>query len=196
MTINISKLKEELVISFEYSPVRIAKIKTVIGYKWDPDKKIWTVPFTERNLNKIKELFKDEQKNIDFEENIYNEKLIKQMEDEIKLKGYSFKTRKSYISQIKRFSSFINKNLDEISAEDIRRYTLFLLENQKVSHSYVNQSISSIKFLCNEVLKQNKSIELVTRPKKENKLPKVLSFEEVIKYYRHLRMKNTRQYCF
>jgi integrase/recombinase XerD len=181
MAINISKLKDELIVEFEYSPVRISKIKSIKGHIWNSDKKIWTIPFTVENLNRLKGLFKDEQKNIDFEDNVQSENLIKKMEDEIKLRGYSFKTKKSYISQIKRFSNFINKNLDEITAEDIRRYTLFLLENQKVSNSYTNQSISSIKFLCNEVLKQNKIINLMARPKKENKLPNVLSFKEVTK---------------
>ncbi|MFL0269288.1 site-specific tyrosine recombinase/integron integrase [Candidatus Clostridium radicumherbarum] len=181
MTINIAKLKDELVISFEYSPVRVAKIKSLKFYKWNPDKKIWTVPFTEENLNMLKELFKNEQKNINFEDNPKNQNLINLMEDEIKLKGYSFKTRKSYISHIKRFSSFLNKDLQEFTAEDVKRYTLFLLEDQKVSHSYVNQSISSIKFLCKDVLKQDKNINFMTRPKKENKLPNVLSFQEVSK---------------
>lgn len=179
MAINISKIKDDLVVTFEYSPVRIAKIKSISGYAWNANKKVWTVPYTENNLIHLKELFKNEQKNIDFQENLYNKKLLKLMEDEIKLKGYSFKTRKTYIEHIKRFSSFINKNLDDIVPEDVRQYTLFLLENQKVSHSYVNQSISAIKFLSNEVLKQNKNITLITRPKKENKLPNVLSFQEV-----------------
>ena len=75
------------------------------------------------------------------------------MEEEIKLKGYSFKTKKSYMSHIKRVSSYINKNLDEITNQDVRRYSLFLLGNRKVSHSYVNQAISAIKILCTEVIR-------------------------------------------
>lgn len=181
MAINISKHNDELVIAFEYSPVRIAKIKSIRGHIWNANKKVWTVPFSEENLKHLKELFKNEQKNIDFEENLYNKKLLKLMDDEIKLKGYSFKTRKAYIEQIKRFSNFIDKNLDDIVPEDVREYTLFLLENQEVSNSYANQSISAIKFLCNDVLKQNKNINLIARPKKENKLPNVLSFQEVSK---------------
>ncbi|MFL0248296.1 site-specific tyrosine recombinase/integron integrase [Candidatus Clostridium stratigraminis] len=181
MTINIAKLKDELAISFEYSQVRVAKIKSQKFYKWNPDKRIWTVPFTEENLNILKELFKNEQVNIDFEDNPQNQSIINLMDEEIKLKGYSFKTRKSYISHIKRFSSFLNVNLQEFTTGDVKRYILFLLEDQKVSHSYVNQSISSIKFLCNDVLKQDKNISFIKRPKKENKLPNVLSFQEVSK---------------
>lgn len=166
MAINISKLSNELIISFEYSPVRVAKIKSLKVHKLNPDKRIWSVPFTEENLNMLKELFKNEQKNIDFEENPQNQNLFEQMDDQIKLKRYSFKTRKSYISHFKRFSSFLNKDLHEFTVEDVKRYTLFLLDDQKVSHSYINQAISSIKFLCKDVLKQNKIIDFMTRPKK------------------------------
>jgi integrase/recombinase XerD len=181
MTVNISKHESELAISFDYSQERIYKVKSIKGHKWNASDKIWTIPFSEENLVMLKELFKNEQKNIDIENNSQNKELYKLMEEEIKLKGYSFKTKKSYMSHIKRFSSFINKNLDEIANQDVRQYALFLLENQKVSHSYVNQAISAIKFLCNEVLRQNNIIELMPRPKKENKLPNVLSFQDVIK---------------
>ena len=54
----------------------------------------------------LKELFKNEQKNIDVENNL---ELYNLMEEEMKLKGYSFKTKKSYMSHIKRFSSYIMK---------------------------------------------------------------------------------------
>ena len=71
--------------------------------------------------------------------------------------------------------------MDEIVNKDVRQYSLFLLEDRNLSHSYVNQSISAIRFLCNAVLKQNKIIELISRPKKEHRLPNVLSFQDVTK---------------
>jgi len=181
MSVNISKRQGELIVSFDYSPIRIAKVKSIKGHKWNSADKIWTVPFTEDNLLLLKDLFKNEQKSIDIENNLLNKDLFKLMEEEIKLKGYSFKTKKSYMSHIKRFSSFINKNLDEIENQDVRQYTLYLLENANLSHSYVNQAISAIRFLCNEVLRQNRIIEAMCRPKKENKLPNVLSFQDVAK---------------
>ena len=181
MSINISEHKSELIVSFDYSQERIAKIKCIKGHKWNAIDKIWAIPFTEENLAMLKELFKNEQKNIYIEKNSRNQELYNLMEEEIKLKGYSFKTKKSYMSHIKRFSSFINKNLDEIVNKDVRQYSLFLLEDRNLSHSYVNQSISAIRFLCNEVLKQNKIIELISRPKKEHRLPNVLSFQDVTK---------------
>lgn len=63
MTVNISKHESELIISFDYSKERIAKVKSIKGHKWNVTDKIWTVPFTEENLILLKDLFKNEQKN-------------------------------------------------------------------------------------------------------------------------------------
>ncbi len=179
MSIKISRLEDELIITFPYSPERICKIKSLSGYGWNPDKKEWSVPYSVENINTLRNLFRNEQITIDFISNENNEKLFKIVDEQLKLKGYSFKIRKTYAKQLKRFSSFIDKDLDSISLQDVRKYILFLLEEQKASHSYANQAISAIKFLCNDTLNQGKAIDALPRPKKENKLPNVLSFEEV-----------------
>lgn len=181
MSVKISRHNNELVIAFSYSIERISKIKTIKGYKWNPEEKVWTVPFCDENINDLKKLFKSEQLIIDFIVNVKLDKIVKLMEEQLKLKGYSFKTRNTYLKHILRFSNYINKDLDTITEQDIRNYILFLIDEQKSSHSYANQAISAIKFLCNDTLKQNRMIEAIPRPKKQNKLPNVLSFEEVKK---------------
>lgn len=127
MSVKISKSSTLLVVSFDYSPERINKIKSISGYKWNPDRKVWTVPFIEDNLQLLKTLFKGEQIHVEFEENEKNRNLIKLMENELKLKDYSFKTRNSYVKHIKRFASFNDKELDYIN-NNIRKYMLFLLD--------------------------------------------------------------------
>jgi len=183
MSVNITKKENVLIVRFAYSLDKIAKVKSIEGYKWYADKKVWTVPYTVENLTKLKTLFKKEIQNIEIEtaENIKNKSLITAMEEELKLKGYSFKTRKVYVNHIKRFASYIMKDLDEVSNEEIRIYAIFLLEEKGASHSYVNQVISSMKFLFNKVLKQSELIESFSRPKREKRLPVVLSFQEVTK---------------
>ena len=64
MTINISNRESELAVSFDYSQERISKIKSIKGHKWYANDKIWTIPFTEENMVMLKELLKNEQKNI------------------------------------------------------------------------------------------------------------------------------------
>lgn len=184
MAINISKEENLLIVRFDYSSVRISKIKQIKGYKWDRNKKVWHIPYTWDNLALLKELYKNEQVQVDFEDNLHNEKLIEAMKNELILKGYSFKTQQAYIKQIKRFSSFIDGHVDESNDEMVRSYVLFLMEELALSHSYVNQAISAIKFLYQYVLHNNRITFTLPRPKKEYKLPNILSLEEVKRIFR------------
>lgn len=54
-----------------------------------------------------------------------------------------------------------------------------LLDDKVKSHAYVNQAISSIKFLFYNALKRSANMIDLPRPKKEHKLPEVLSQKEV-----------------
>lgn len=91
MSVKISKLENELIIIFDYSPERINKIKSMKGHRWNPDKKEWTVPFSTENFNILKKLFRNEQLDIDFINNEHAERIVKLM-------GYSFKTKKPILN--------------------------------------------------------------------------------------------------
>ncbi len=187
MAINISKQGNLLSVKFDYSGVRINKIKQIKGYEWDRAGKVWRVPYTHDNLAILKELYKSEQVRIDFEDNTYNEAIMIAMDKELVLKGYSVKTREAYSKQIKRFSSFLDTNVDQANNEILRKYVLFLMEELDLSHSYVNQAISAVKFLYQYVLKDNRITITIPRPKKEYKLPNILSLGEVKRIFQAVR---------
>nr|QNO56079.1 hypothetical protein GIJIEOGM_00020 [Methanosarcinales archaeon ANME-1 ERB7] len=45
--IEVRKKGERIEISFPYNPDHIAKIKAVEGYRWHPDEKCWSLPYSE-----------------------------------------------------------------------------------------------------------------------------------------------------
>ena len=110
---------------------------------------------------------------------LWTNSIIKGMEQELKLQGYSPKTIEAYLAHISRFALFAKKDPREISTEDAREYLLNLLDKQNKSHSFVNQVVSALKFLFNHVLHRHDVVLNLPRPKKEQKLPDVLSQEEV-----------------
>ncbi|MCT4545260.1 MAG: tyrosine-type recombinase/integrase [Vallitalea sp.] len=107
-----------------------------------------------------------------------NNIIIKSVIQELNIKGYSNKTKKCYVNSIIKFEEYLNKGLNNITEEDVKRYVTFLLQ-QGCSHSYVNQVISSIKFLNKYVLYKDDLLIYLNRPKKEKKLPNILSKKEV-----------------
>jgi integrase/recombinase XerD len=101
--------------------------------------------------------------------------------DKLQLKKYANNTVKSYIHA---FETFINyyyaKELIQINENDVRHYILQLIQENK-SDSYINIAINSVKFYYESVLGMPNRFYKIERPRKEKKLPKVLSKEDVLK---------------
>lgn len=103
----------------------------------------------------------------------------------LELKKYSNSTVKSYVHS---FEVFINyyKNIELLSLNenDIRKYLQKLIQ-EKRSNSYINIAINSIKFYYEIVLGMPNRFYSIERPRKEFKLPKVLSKEEILSMIDH-----------
>lgn len=99
--------------------------------------------------------------------------------DKLEIKRYANNTVRSYISSFERFINyFISKPIDELDELDIRTFIKHLIRSN-FSNSYINLSINSIKFYYEIVLGMPNRFYDIERPRKEKKLPKVLSMEEV-----------------
>ncbi len=73
---------------------------------------------------------------------------------------------------------FSKKKPSEVSNADIKDYLYQLVNDKGVSTSTLNTAINALKFYYGEVLKRRFVYE-IKRPKKDKKLPVVLSQEEV-----------------
>jgi len=80
-------------------------------------------------------------------------KLLDQVSDAIRLKHYSIRTEKSYVSWIKRYILFHHKtHPKEMGAREIQAFLTHLASEQKVSASTQNQALSALTFLYRHVL--------------------------------------------
>lgn len=95
-------------------------------------------------------------------------------------KRYSDNTIKAYCNYFKDFCVFFeNSKLENVSTTQINSYILTLIQQKNISTSQQNQRINAIKFYFEKVLGREKQYYELHRPRKENKLPKVLSKNEV-----------------
>jgi integrase/recombinase XerD len=97
------------------------------------------------------------------------------LEDELKLKGYSNQTINNYIYNISKYIA---------SSKNPRNFLLSLIDQGK-SNETVRSAGFSIKFYLKILKKEDPSIEEIIsnlpNPKREKKLPEVLSKEEIHK---------------
>ena len=102
---------------------------------------------------------------------------LEQKRQELKLRNYSFKTIKTYLSCLREYFDFKKINFEKIDEENIKQ---FLLNKQSKNYSSqtVNLYLNAIKFFYREVLKIHQKITLKFA-KRSKKLPIVLSREEI-----------------
>jgi site-specific recombinase XerD len=97
----------------------------------------------------------------------------------LELKRYARNTAEIYCSCFEKFvMHFPKMQLIEIQETDIKLFIQRLIQ-QGLSNSTVNQSINSIKFYYEVVLGMPNRFYDIERPRKEEKLPEVISKEDV-----------------
>jgi site-specific recombinase XerD len=107
-------------------------------------------------------------------------KLLDQVRDAIRLKHYSIRTGESYVTWIKRYIFFHNKqHPKEMGSAAIEAFLTHLAVQQKVAASTQNQALSALLFLYRDVLKTPLDLPIdAVRAKKPKRLPAVLTKEE------------------
>ncbi|VDN47079.1 Integrase/recombinase-related protein [Petrocella atlantisensis] len=160
-------------VQIDYNPYYVEQLK-LLGGKWLAKEKVWHLPpiqyeavmeLFQRNKNGLAEQTKDDLMKIN------------EIMDDLKRLGYSSETIKSYSNHLKAFLAYSEGACDLTS---INSYLLYLLENKQTSHSYCNQAVNAIKIYARKFsnIEETEVIKL-QRPKKEKKLPKVMSQNEV-----------------
>ncbi|MDR6724232.1 site-specific recombinase XerD [Paenibacillus amylolyticus] len=191
-TITISKGSAEVLhIYIPYNPAHIERIRRITGRTWQAKEKVWVIPYTTSAIQEFMNQFEPVDVQIapelwveseDLQEwkaskgnNTWSKELLQKA---LTLRGYSRKTIKAYCNQIERFLSSCQIESTAVTTSVVQTYCLDLLE-RRISHSSVNQTISAIRFYCKHVLHYPTEIQYI-RPKKQTKLPQVLSEKEVI----------------
>lgn len=115
-------------------------------------------------------------------------KLLEQVRDIIRVKHYSYKTEKSYISWIKRYILFHDKRHPrEMGGKEIEEFLTYLAVEENVAASTQNQALSAILFLYREVLRQDLDLQVdAVRAKRSRYVPTVLTREEALSIINHL----------
>jgi integrase/recombinase XerD len=107
--------------------------------------------------------------------------LRKQMEADIKVRGMSPRTRQSYIGAVAELAKFYQRSPDRVSEDEVQRYLLHLIEEKKLAWSSVNVAASALKFFFRVTLKRKEAEFFVPGPHQPQKLPQILSREEVLR---------------
>lgn len=175
----------------------IRRLKSIKGHYWNVEKKCWTIPCTKMAIRYLFDLYEGKIQidqlvigvvaatfkncSVPFETNF-----MESLDIELKLKGYSQKTRKAYLRHVQSFFRIFRRDPRALGITEVKTYIGALVDGNKISSSYTNQVISALKFMFRYVLLRPDELDNLPRPKKKKSLPIVLSEQEVYRILKAL----------
>jgi integrase/recombinase XerD len=107
-------------------------------------------------------------------------RLRQRMLDDLRRRNYSPDTIRGYIRAVQQFAEYFGRSPEQMGAEELHRYQLYLLHERKLALGTVENNISALRFLYKKTLKR-RDLDFDDLPllKKPKKLPVILSPEEV-----------------
>lgn len=177
-------------------------IRTLEGRKWNKDKKCWRLPMVQATFMALEKFFVEDvianfnlpkqlpeywhhpnaklRKSTKKTCNIFQERALTALEEKLMLEHKRYTTIKTYKNCLKGLLFYYpDIKPSQITKEQIVQYLLYNIKEKKVSKSTQGQIINALNAFYIRVLNQVEKVQEIERPKKQKKLPNVLSEEEV-----------------
>jgi site-specific recombinase XerD len=105
------------------------------------------------------------------------------MTDDMQVRNFSPHTQASYLLQVSLFAVYFGKSPDLLGPDDIRTYLVYLTNEKKLAPSSILVAVAALRFFYRVTLKKGWTFrEVLPLPKKPQKLPLILSPEEVLHF--------------
>ena len=178
-------------------------VKTFADAKWSKTHKCWHIANKRTNLKELFRVFKDkaylntdalfadktqqrtasnpgETFKLIVEPNPEHVKKIAEFNDWLRSRRYAENTIKTYTEALRTFLKFYhNKAVNQINNQDIVHFNNEYILRNGYSTSFQNQVVNAIKLFFRKIENTPIQVDLIHRPRREKKLPNVLSKEEI-----------------
>src|SRR5712691_8173843 len=109
--------------------------------------------------------------------------LRRRMLEDMQVRNFSPHTQTSYVQQVSRFARHFQQPPECLGPEEIRAYQLYLTNDRKLSVSSILLSVAALRFLYTVTFQNTWPAEdIIPAPKKPQRLPVVLSPDEVLQF--------------
>ena len=189
----------------------LARLKQIPGRRWNPERKQWQFPDTPATRAALAEMValppspppemlvvKPKQSDAPSHEPRRRyvagrdkpltlnppHALIKQVDDELVLRGMAYGTRKSYGQHLRNYFEWLQTDPASADIDHIRGFLVSMASSGKYSASYCRGARAALIFLYERVLKQGDKVRDLPQLGRPSQLPVVLSREEVVRLFK------------
>jgi site-specific recombinase XerD len=105
------------------------------------------------------------------------------MREDMQVRNLSPHTQASYVQQVSLFARHFRTSPELLGPEEIRSYQVYLTNERKLAPSSISIAVSALRFLYRVTLQKDWAFDdIIPAPKKPQRLPVVLSPEEVLQF--------------
>lgn len=169
------KGKKRIAVYFPNERVLIERFKQLKGSRWSQSLKVWHLPDTKEYREKFGISI--------FENGLLSQETIQKLiyfKNWLNAKRYSESTISTYLDVTQIFLSFFkDKAAENINNDDVIIFHTEYILKRKLSNSYQNQFVNGLKLFFRTVEMREIHVDLIERPRREHRLPNVLSKKEV-----------------
>jgi site-specific recombinase XerD len=109
--------------------------------------------------------------------------LRQRMTEDMQVRNLALNTQTCYVQQVSLFARHFDKSPEQLGPDEIRAYQVYLTNEKKLAPGSILIAVAALRFLYKVSLKKAWSFEeVIPAPKKPQKLPVVLSPEEVLHF--------------
>ena len=187
----------EITLSPGFTRAQLDVVRSLPGRRWDVGRRLWVGPAGQPALAELARVFGAERVFAVPTSGDpapppapYPVDLLEQVRVALTLRGFSPRTRKVYLGHLRRFLEWCGDGTPGVPDDPVgegQAYLMDLVDRRDVSRSYQNQVVSALRFLCESVLGRPGLAVRIPRPRKERKLPAVLSPGEVARMLKKAR---------
>ena len=105
--------------------------------------------------------------------------LRQRMLEDLQIRNYSPTTVRIYLHCVQAFAQHFGSAPDRLGPEHIRQYQLFLVKEKQVSLPTYIQTVCALRFFYTHTLHRKVAIQRIPFPRRERKLPRIPSREQV-----------------
>ncbi len=193
--------KEVVSLVFDRDEQLIECVKTLPGVAWSRSRKFWYIESAKFRLDKVFEAIRgrawldysslrrakgeDDAPSHDRRTTLpempaESAAHLRNFDSWLRHKRYSASTIKTYTGALQSFLRWLgDKPPEAVGADDVVAYVNMHILSNRLSFSYQNQIINALKLFYGQVIHSKLDVDKLERPRREHKLPHVLSKEEV-----------------
>jgi site-specific recombinase XerD len=109
------------------------------------------------------------------------------MIEDLRIRKYSPRTVATYVFYVEKFAKYFRRSPELLGPKEIHAYQVYLVNEKHASWTTLNQTVCALRFLYGTTLGRRWVIQHIPYPRRERKLPVVLSRSEIQGLFAHLK---------